>query len=60
MTDNRKSQRPLVRWRERRRAKRQEALEREHFKNERLDPSTRAFVDGEHSARFNSWTSGGM
>ena len=52
MTDNKKSRRPLVRWRERRRAKRQDALERENLKNERLDPSTRAVVDAERAARY--------
>lgn len=33
----------LTRWRDRRRAKRQEALEREFHQDERLDPSTRAY-----------------
>ena len=52
MKEQKKINSPLARWLQRRRAKRQEALEREYFHNERLDPSTRAFVKGEHDARF--------
>ncbi len=51
-------QRPLARWRERRRAKRQEAREREEFA--RRDPTALAYTDGENRARrFASYGSGG-
>jgi hypothetical protein len=45
----------ITRLRERRRAKRQQALEREYHDHERLDPSTRAYTDADNHAR--RWTS---
>jgi hypothetical protein len=50
----------FARWREHRRAKRQLALEREHHESERLDPSTRAYTDGDnHARRWTSFLGGG-
>ncbi len=45
----------LARWRERRRTKRQQALEREYFEQERLNPTTRAYTGADNHAR--RWTS---
>jgi len=51
---------PLTRWRDRRRAKRQAALEREFHQDERLDPSTRAYTDADnHARRWSSYLGGG-
>lgn len=51
---------PMARWRERRRAKRQHALEREFHQQERLDPSTRAYTDADnHARRWTSYFGGG-
>ena len=50
----------LTRWRDRRRAKRQEALEREFHQDERLDPSTRAYSSADnHARRWSSYLGGG-
>ena len=50
----------LTRWRDRRRAKRQEALEREFHQDERLDPSTRAYSSADnHARRWTSYLGGG-
>jgi hypothetical protein len=45
----------FARWREHRRAKRQEALESEHSQDERLNPTTRAYTDADNYVR--RWTS---
>ncbi len=45
----------LARWCERRRAKRQQAIEREYFEEERLSPTTRAYTSADNHAR--RWTS---
>lgn len=50
----------FARWREHRRAKRQQALEREYFDNERLSPTTRAYTSADnHARRWTSFLSGG-
>lgn len=50
----------FARWREHRRAKRQQALEREHFQDERLSPMTRAYTDADnHARRWTSFLGGG-
>lgn len=50
----------LVRWRERRRAKRQQAIEREYFEEERLSPTTRAYTSADnHARRWTSFLGGG-
>jgi hypothetical protein len=50
----------VTRWRERRRVKRQEALEREFHHDERLDPSTRAYTNADnHARRWTSFLGGG-
>lgn len=52
--------RGLTRWLARRRAKRQEALEREFHRDERLDPSTRAYTNADnHARRWTSFLGGG-
>ena len=51
---------PLTRWRERRRAKRQQALERAYFQQERLSPTTHAYTDADnHARRWTSFLGGG-
>ncbi len=48
-----------ARWREHRRAKRQQALERAYVQ-ERLDPTTGAYVDADnHARRWTSFLGGG-
>jgi hypothetical protein len=61
MTDDGKGSDGLfARWREHRRAKRQRALEREYFEDERLSPTTRAYTDGDnHARRWTSFLGGG-
>ena len=50
----------FARWREHRRAKRQRALEREYFEDERLSPTTRAYTDRDnHARRWTSFLGGG-
>ena len=50
----------FARWRERRRAKRQQALEREYFEDERLSPTTRAYTNADnHARRWTSFLGGG-
>lgn len=46
MTERHTHDNRLTRWRERRSAKRQAALEREFHQQDRLDPSTRAYGKG--------------
>lgn len=49
-----------ARWRERRRAKRQMAIERGHSEPDRLDPTTRAYTDADnHARRWTSYLGGG-
>ena len=55
MTERHTHENHLTRWRERRSAKRQEALEREFHQQDRLDPSTRAYASADNHAR--RWTS---
>jgi hypothetical protein len=45
----------IARWRERRRAKHQAALEREFHQQDRLDPTTAAYTSADNHAR--RWTS---
>jgi hypothetical protein len=48
------------RWRAHRRAKRQEAIEREAHVSDRLDPMTRAYTDADnHARRWTSFLGGG-
>jgi hypothetical protein len=47
------------RWRERRRAKRQQSLEREYHAQERLSPTTAAYTDADNHARRASSSPGG-
>jgi hypothetical protein len=49
-----------TRWRERRRVKRQMAIEREYHEPDRLDPTTRAYADADnHARRWTSYLGGG-
>lgn len=49
-----------TRWRERRRVKRQMAIEREYHEPDRLDPATRAYTDADnHATRWTSYLGGG-
>ena len=49
-----------TRWRERRRVKRQMAIEREYHEPDRLDPATRAYTDADnHARRWTSYLGGG-
>ena len=49
-----------TRWRERRRVKRQMAIEREYHQPDRLDPATRAYTDADnHARRWTSYLGGG-
>jgi len=41
----------VARWREHRRAKRQQALERQYFEQERANPSTSAYASADNHAR---------
>jgi hypothetical protein len=51
----------LARWRERRRAKRQQALERRYFEHEQADPATSAYVSADnHARRADAYTGGDM
>lgn len=61
MTEDRKpSDGWFARWREQRRAKRQEALEREYHHEERLRTTTRAYTDADnHARRWTSFLGGG-
>ncbi len=60
MTEQKATTGRLARWRQRRRAKRQIALEREHFQHERLSPTTRAYTDADnHARRWTSFLGGG-
>jgi hypothetical protein len=45
----------FTRWRERRRVKRQQALERAYHETERLDPSIRAYTGADNNG--GRWTS---
>lgn len=45
----------IARWRERRRVKRQAALEREFHQQDRLNPTTAAYTNADNHAR--RWTS---
>lgn len=49
-----------ARWRKRRRAKRQMAIEREYHEPDRLAPTTRAYTDADnHARRWTSYLGGG-
>ena len=49
-----------TRWRERRRVKRQMAIEREYHEPDRLDATTRAYTDADnHARRWTSYLGGG-
>lgn len=50
----------FARWLERRRVKRQHAIEREYHDPERLNPATRAYTDADNRARrWSSYLGGG-
>lgn len=50
----------LARWREHRRAKRQQALERQYFEQERARPETSAYASADnHARRVSAYTGGG-
>jgi len=61
MTEQRDSNRGwFSRWREHRRAKRQQALERQFVEPDRLRASTRAYTDADnHARRWTSFLGGG-
>ncbi|CAN5618282.1 hypothetical protein BH20ACT17_BH20ACT17_13050 [soil metagenome] len=49
----------FARWREHRRDKRQQALERRYFEDERANPTTSAYVSAEnHARRVDAYTGG--
>ena len=60
MTEDRNAQASwFARWREHRRARRQQAIERQYIK-ERLNPTTRAYTDADnHARRWTSFLGGG-
>jgi hypothetical protein len=55
MTRRRDDGGPWARWREHRRARRQQALERAYLQQDRLRADTAAYVDADNHAR--RWTS---
>jgi hypothetical protein len=61
MTDQRRTPHGwFARWREHRRVKRQEAIEREYHAPERLSATTRAYTDADnHARRWSSYLGGG-